>query len=152
MSTMTRTEAAALLGVAETANADEIAAAWRATAKTTHPDMGGDAEQFRRLSIAAELMQTAEAADEPAEALPIPVVKAHLEARIDVRRAVVSLAATLVVIAVVIAGAAPASIVVVPIVLTAVTTVSWLLWVSCGRPSARTAVDLARRVRSSRDT
>jgi hypothetical protein len=51
-------EAAALLGVAVDANADEIRAALRArlTASRLHPDQGGDAEEAKRLIAAKNFL------------------------------------------------------------------------------------------------
>lgn len=41
-----------ILGVARDASADDIKVAWRALARRLHPDVGGDAEQFKRLNDA----------------------------------------------------------------------------------------------------
>lgn len=150
MSTMTRAEAAAVLGVSETATADEIATAWRTTAKTAHPDMGGDPAQFARVSIAAELMSTAPDEHAAAAALSVPRVEAHVAMRINVRRAVIGLSAALVVIAVVIIGAAPVSAVVVPIMLTTVASTCHVLWTACGRPHARSLVGQAKTKTAAR--
>lgn len=41
-----------ILGVDRSATADDIKTAWRAMARRLHPDVGGDAEQFKRLNDA----------------------------------------------------------------------------------------------------
>jgi curved DNA-binding protein CbpA len=49
-----------VLGVAQTATADEIAAAYRAKAKEHHPDRGGDASTFRRIALAWSKLRSPE--------------------------------------------------------------------------------------------
>jgi DnaJ homolog subfamily C member 19 len=49
-------EARALLGVAETAGADEIRAAHRRLMARVHPDAGGSAELARRTNMARDLL------------------------------------------------------------------------------------------------
>lgn len=49
-----------VLGVAQTATADEIAAAYRAKAKEHHPDRGGDAATFRRVALAWSKLRSPE--------------------------------------------------------------------------------------------
>jgi len=49
-----------VLGVAQTATADEIAAAYRAKAKEHHPDRGGDAATFRRVALAWSKLRSTE--------------------------------------------------------------------------------------------
>jgi curved DNA-binding protein CbpA len=46
-----------LLGVARDASLDEINRAYREKAKTMHPDTGGDAEQFKALVVAGEILR-----------------------------------------------------------------------------------------------
>lgn len=55
---MNSREAARLLGVGDDASAEEIKAAFRAKAKTAHPDTGGTDEQFKALKTAQEVMST----------------------------------------------------------------------------------------------
>lgn len=57
MSEPTRYE---LLGVARTATDDELKSAWRAAAREHHPDLGGDAEEFRRRRDAFEYLSDPE--------------------------------------------------------------------------------------------
>ena len=45
------------LGVSDTANEDEIKAAWRRRVKQTHPDAGGNAEEFQKVQQAYRLLQ-----------------------------------------------------------------------------------------------
>jgi curved DNA-binding protein CbpA len=45
-----------ILGVSETASKEEIKSAFYAKAKTTHPDQGGDAEEFKKLNFAYEIL------------------------------------------------------------------------------------------------
>ena len=45
-----------ILGVKRSASAEEIRAAYRKAAKTTHPDRGGSSEAFRRVQNAAEIL------------------------------------------------------------------------------------------------
>jgi hypothetical protein len=45
-----------VLGVKRSAGAEEIRAAYRRAAKTTHPDSGGSNEAFRRIQMAAEIL------------------------------------------------------------------------------------------------
>ena len=47
---------ARLLGVGDMASREEVIAAFRAKAKTAHPDTGGDPEEFRRLVLARDLL------------------------------------------------------------------------------------------------
>lgn len=47
----------AVLGVAPDATADEIRAAYRQRARETHPDHGGDPDEFRAVQIAWELLR-----------------------------------------------------------------------------------------------
>ena len=54
--TLTRDQAARLLGVTPGAGPDEARAAWRRFARTTHPDRGGDASEFRRGREALDLL------------------------------------------------------------------------------------------------
>ena len=49
---MTNDEAFRELGVSDSANADEIKAAYRARALVTHPDRAGNADAFARVQIA----------------------------------------------------------------------------------------------------
>lgn len=49
-------EACALLGLAETAEADEIRAAHRRLMARVHPDAGGSAELARRTNMARDLL------------------------------------------------------------------------------------------------
>lgn len=51
-----RAAARQVLGVSADATADEIKAAYRQLAKQHHPDAGGDAEQFARISTAYEAL------------------------------------------------------------------------------------------------
>lgn len=46
----------AILDVQPTATADEIVLAWRSTAKRSHPDLGGSAEEFQQAEIAYEVL------------------------------------------------------------------------------------------------
>ena len=46
----------AILGLARTAGAEEIRAAYRRAAKTAHPDQGGSSEAFQRVRRAADLL------------------------------------------------------------------------------------------------
>jgi curved DNA-binding protein CbpA len=48
------------LGVASNATAEEIKAAYRRKARETHPDAGGDAETFRRVQTAYDVLSDAE--------------------------------------------------------------------------------------------
>jgi len=52
------TQARQVLGVKADATADEIKARYRQLARETHPDAGGDAEQFARISSAYEVLTT----------------------------------------------------------------------------------------------
>ncbi|HEY1447024.1 MAG TPA: J domain-containing protein [Caulobacteraceae bacterium] len=45
-----------ILGLKRSASAEEIRAAYRRAAKTTHPDRGGSNEAFRRVQMAAEFL------------------------------------------------------------------------------------------------
>lgn len=45
-----------LLGVPETATKEEIKSAFYSKAKTAHPDQGGDAEEFKKISFAYEVL------------------------------------------------------------------------------------------------
>ena len=49
-------EAVELLGVSQTATKSEIGRAWKAKILVTHPDKGGDAEDFKRVSAAHEFV------------------------------------------------------------------------------------------------
>lgn len=75
----------AVLGVAPGATADEVHAAFRRAARRVHPDAGGDAESFRRLTDAYTALTR-----RPAPiAAPTAVVRrrsASLEARRWLRR------------------------------------------------------------------
>ncbi len=51
---MTRSEAASLLGVDESASPDDVRRAWRVWARLAHPDLGGDVGHFRRLAAARD--------------------------------------------------------------------------------------------------
>lgn len=51
---MTRKEAAALLGVDDSASPDDVRRAWRVWARLAHPDLGGDVRHFRRLAAARD--------------------------------------------------------------------------------------------------
>jgi curved DNA-binding protein CbpA len=44
------------LGVSQSATAEEIKTAYRKASKRTHPDVGGDADGFRRVSLAYEVL------------------------------------------------------------------------------------------------
>ncbi len=54
--TMSRVEAAALLGVSADADPEQVRRAWRAWARLAHPDHGGDREFFDRLRIARDVL------------------------------------------------------------------------------------------------
>lgn len=53
---MSRAQAAALLGVVADADADQVRRAWRAWARLTHPDHGGDREFFEQLRQARDVL------------------------------------------------------------------------------------------------
>lgn len=53
---MQRKEALALLGVAATASLREIRVAYRIKAKESHPDVGGTADMFDRITVAYQLL------------------------------------------------------------------------------------------------
>lgn len=57
--TMSRGEAAALLGVSPSATPDEVRRAWRMWARAAHPDAGGDAAHFARLEQARRVLLSA---------------------------------------------------------------------------------------------
>lgn len=54
--TMSRVEAAALLGISADADPDQVRRAWRAWARLAHPDHGGDREFFDRLRTARDVL------------------------------------------------------------------------------------------------
>lgn len=53
---MSRSEAAGLLGVDPSADADTVRHAWRMWARVAHPDVGGDPEHFARLDRARRVL------------------------------------------------------------------------------------------------
>ncbi len=54
--TMSRMQAAVLLGVTVDADSEQVRRAWRAWARLAHPDHGGDREFFDRLRIARDVL------------------------------------------------------------------------------------------------
>jgi curved DNA-binding protein CbpA len=58
---MTRSRAAALLGVEPDADADDVKSAFREYARTHHPDRGGDSEQFDDAVAARDVLLRASA-------------------------------------------------------------------------------------------
>jgi len=54
---MTRQEACKLLDITPPANADDVKKAYRIAAKKHHPDVGGDAEKFKQINTAFELIK-----------------------------------------------------------------------------------------------
>lgn len=54
--TMSRVQAAALLGVTVDADSEQVRRAWRAWARLAHPDHGGDRDFFDRLRIARDVL------------------------------------------------------------------------------------------------
>ena len=69
---MTRTEAAALLGVPVDADERAVRRAWRVWARLAHPDVGGDPAHFDRLDQARRLLLTAPPAPRVPMAAPAP--------------------------------------------------------------------------------
>lgn len=61
---MTRSEAAALLGVPDDCSPDDVRRAWRLWARLTHPDHGGDAQAFDHLIQARDVLLAAPRRDE----------------------------------------------------------------------------------------
>ncbi len=59
--TMSRVQAAALLGVTVDADSEQVRRAWRAWARLAHPDHGGDREFFDRLRIARDVLLDSDA-------------------------------------------------------------------------------------------
>lgn len=47
-----------ILGVPSDSSEDEVKSAWRQRARETHPDKGGDADEFRRMYAAYEFIKT----------------------------------------------------------------------------------------------
>ena len=59
LSTLTRSEALQLLGLDASATESQIRSAFRAAAKQHHPDVGGDAEMFKRITEAHDVLKGA---------------------------------------------------------------------------------------------
>jgi hypothetical protein len=62
-----RNEALAILGVAATASLHEIRISYRIKAKASHPDVGGTAEMFDRVTAAYHLLTRLAAEERPSE-------------------------------------------------------------------------------------
>lgn len=69
---MTRKEAAALLGVDDSASPDDVRRAWRVWARLAHPDLGGDVRHFRRLAAARDELLAGTPLDPNPELEPAP--------------------------------------------------------------------------------
>lgn len=63
-------EARALLGVGESASAEEVRRAYRRLARTAHPDAGGDAADFHRLQQAVDVLLAPRPTPPPPAASP----------------------------------------------------------------------------------
>jgi hypothetical protein len=66
---MTLAEARTVLGVDPTATPDQIRSAFRALARTMHPDVGGDTATFARINAAYDVL-SGKAAAEPERSAP----------------------------------------------------------------------------------
>ncbi len=67
--TMSRAQAAALIGVTVDADSEQVRRAWRAWARLAHPDHGGDREFFDRLRIARDVLLDSDETTTPGDGL-----------------------------------------------------------------------------------
>ena len=74
-STLTRSEALQLLGLDFSATESQIRSAFRAAAKQHHPDVGGDAEMFKRITEAYDVLKGVVQAAPEAAPRPSPTTR-----------------------------------------------------------------------------